>query len=54
MPWCCEPGETDRQLAEAKLQLLDASVRLLGAILNHIEVGHGGRTSTTPTSTART
>jgi len=35
-------GETDRQLAEAKLQLLERlPVRLLGAILNHIEVGHG-------------
>lgn len=35
-------GETDRQLAEAKLQLLERlPTRLVGAILNHIEVGHG-------------
>ncbi|MFN0178778.1 MAG: polysaccharide biosynthesis tyrosine autokinase [Gemmatimonadales bacterium] len=35
-------GETDRQLAEAKLQLLDRlPIRKLGAILNHVEVGFG-------------
>lgn len=35
-------GETDRQLAEAKLQVLDRlPVRLLGAILNDVRVGHG-------------
>ncbi len=35
-------GETDRQLAEAKLQILDRlPVRLLGAILNDVRVGHG-------------
>jgi Mrp family chromosome partitioning ATPase len=35
-------GETDRQLAEAKLQLMERlPTRLVGAILNHIEVGHG-------------
>ena len=33
-------GETDRQLAEAKLQVLDRlPVRLLGAILNEVRVG---------------
>jgi len=35
-------GETDRQLAEAKLQVLDKlPVRLLGAILNDVRVGEG-------------
>jgi polysaccharide biosynthesis transport protein len=35
-------GETDRQLAEAKLQLMERlPTRLVGAILNHIDVGHG-------------
>lgn len=35
-------GETDRQLAEAKLQLMQRlPTRLVGAILNHINVGHG-------------
>ena len=35
-------GETDRQLAEAKLQVLDRlPVRLLGAILNDVRVGEG-------------
>lgn len=35
-------GETDRQLAEAKLQILDRlPVRLLGAILNDVRVGEG-------------
>jgi Mrp family chromosome partitioning ATPase len=35
-------GETDRQLAEAKLQMLDRlPVRLLGAILNDVRVGEG-------------
>ena len=35
-------GETDRQLAEAKLQVLDRlPVRLLGAILNDVRLGHG-------------
>lgn len=35
-------GETDRQLAEAKLQVLDRlPVRLLGAILNDVRVGQG-------------
>jgi capsular exopolysaccharide synthesis family protein len=35
-------GETDRQLAEAKLQLMERlPTRLIGAILNHIDVGHG-------------
>lgn len=35
-------GETDRQLAEAKLQVLERlPVRLLGAILNDVRVGEG-------------
>lgn len=35
-------GETDRQLAEAKLQVVDRlPVRLLGAILNDVRVGEG-------------
>ena len=35
-------GETDRQLAEAKLQVLDRlPVRLLGAIMNDVRVGEG-------------
>jgi capsular exopolysaccharide synthesis family protein len=35
-------GETDRELAEAKLQLMDRlPIRLIGAILNHIDVGKG-------------
>lgn len=35
-------GETDRQLAEAKLQVLDRlPIRLLGAILNDVRVGVG-------------
>lgn len=35
-------GETDRQMAEAKLQVLDRlPVRLLGAILNDVRVGTG-------------
>lgn len=35
-------GETDRQMAEAKLRILDRlPVRLLGAVLNHIDAGHG-------------
>lgn len=35
-------GETDRQLAEAKLQVLDRlPIRLLGAVLNDVRVGHG-------------
>lgn len=35
-------GETDRQLAEAKLQILDRlPVRLIGAILNDVRVGEG-------------
>ncbi len=35
-------GETDRQLAEAKLQIVDRlPVRLLGAILNDVRVGEG-------------
>jgi capsular exopolysaccharide synthesis family protein len=35
-------GETDRQLAEAKLQVLDRlPVRLLGAILNDVQIGKG-------------
>jgi capsular exopolysaccharide synthesis family protein len=35
-------GETDRQLAEAKLQVLDRlPVRLLGAVLNDVRVGEG-------------
>ncbi len=35
-------GETDRQLAEAKLQVLDRlPVRMLGAILNDVRVGQG-------------
>ena len=35
-------GETDRQLAEAKLQAVDRlPVRLLGAILNDVRVGEG-------------
>ncbi len=35
-------GETDRQLAEAKLQVLDRlPVRLLGAVLNDVRVGQG-------------
>jgi hypothetical protein len=35
-------GETDRQLAEAKLQVLDRlPVRMLGAILNDVRVGEG-------------
>ena len=35
-------GETDRQLAAAKLELLGRlPVRLVGSILNDIEVGYG-------------
>jgi succinoglycan biosynthesis transport protein ExoP len=35
-------GETDRQLAEAKLQILDRlPIRMLGAILNDVRVGEG-------------
>jgi polysaccharide biosynthesis transport protein len=35
-------GETDRQMAEAKLRILDRlPVRMLGAILNHIDSGSG-------------
>jgi capsular exopolysaccharide synthesis family protein len=35
-------GETDRQLAEAKLQVLDRlPIQLLGAILNDVRVGEG-------------
>ena len=35
-------GETDRQLARAKLQLLGRlPTRMIGAVLNHIDVGHG-------------
>lgn len=35
-------GETDRQLAEAKLQVLDRlPIRLLGAILNDVRLGEG-------------
>ena len=35
-------GETDRQMAEAKLRILDRlPVRMLGAVLNHIDAGHG-------------
>lgn len=35
-------GETDRQLAEAKLQVLDRlPVRMLGAVLNDVRVGQG-------------
>ena len=35
-------GETDRQLAHAKLQLLDRlPIRLIGAILNDVDVGFG-------------
>ena len=35
-------GTTDRQLAEAKLQVLDRlPIRLLGAILNDVQVGEG-------------
>ena len=35
-------GETDRQLAEAKLQILDRlPVRLLGAILNDVRLKEG-------------
>jgi capsular exopolysaccharide synthesis family protein len=35
-------GETDRQLAHAKLQLMERlPTRLVGAILNHIQVGRG-------------
>jgi polysaccharide biosynthesis transport protein len=35
-------GETDRQMAEAKLRILDRlPVRMLGAILNHIDSGTG-------------
>src|SRR5262249_25596717 len=35
-------GETDRQFVEAKLQLVDRlPTTVLGAILNHIDVGHG-------------
>ncbi len=35
-------GETDRQLAEAKLSLLTRlPTRVIGAVLNHIEVGRG-------------
>jgi capsular exopolysaccharide synthesis family protein len=35
-------GETDRQLAEAKLQVLDRlPIRLLGAVLNDVRVGQG-------------
>jgi len=35
-------GETDRQLAESKLQVLDRlPIRLLGAVLNDVRVGQG-------------
>lgn len=35
-------GETDRQMAEAKLRILDRlPVRILGAVLNHIHAGTG-------------
>lgn len=35
-------GETDRELAEAKIQLMDRlPTRLLGAVLNHIDIGKG-------------
>ena len=35
-------GETDRRLAEAKLQMLDRlPTRVLGAVLNHIDVEGG-------------
>jgi succinoglycan biosynthesis transport protein ExoP len=35
-------GETDRELAEAKLELMNRlPTRLVGAILNHIDVGKG-------------
>ena len=35
-------GETDRQLAEAKLQVLDRlPIRLLGAVLNDVRLGEG-------------
>lgn len=35
-------GETDRQLAEAKLALMERlPTRMVGAVLNHIDVGHG-------------
>jgi capsular exopolysaccharide synthesis family protein len=35
-------GETDRQMAEAKLRILDRlPVRTLGAVLNHIDAGTG-------------
>ncbi|NOT07149.1 MAG: polysaccharide biosynthesis tyrosine autokinase [Gemmatimonadales bacterium] len=35
-------GETDRQMAEAKLRILDRlPVRVLGAVLNHIHAGAG-------------
>lgn len=35
-------GETDRQLAEAKLQVIDRlPIRMLGAILNDVRVGEG-------------
>jgi Mrp family chromosome partitioning ATPase len=38
-------GETDRQLAEAKLQVLDRlPIRMLGAILNDVRVGEGAAT----------
>lgn len=35
-------GETDRELAEAKIQLMDRlPTRVLGAVLNHIDIGKG-------------
>ncbi len=35
-------GETDRELAEAKIRLMDRlPTRVLGAVLNHIDVGKG-------------
>ena len=35
-------GETDRQLAEAKLQIIDRlPIRLLGAVLNDVKIGQG-------------
>jgi hypothetical protein len=35
-------GESDRQMAEVKLRVLDRlPVRVLGAVLNHIHVGIG-------------
>jgi Mrp family chromosome partitioning ATPase len=35
-------GATDKEMAEAKLRILDRlPVRVLGAVLNHIHAGHG-------------